>query len=150
MDEGGEHGREEAALGQARSAGSVAYVLLVQPALGVLAGYVEPDGWPVSAGPANATTEGAQVERTEVVEEGGSARSEELDHHAWAEASGGAYPLLVEAVDEGYQVLTGQHTGALEAVAPPGDIAQVAAEDVQGDIFDRPTAAHCGDLPFVL
>ena len=57
------------------------------------------------------------------------------------------YPALVDAIDECYEVFARSGREAKEGVAAQGDVRQVAAEDVQGDILTDQFEQTVGRLP---
>ena len=63
-----------------------------------------------------------------------------------AEALGSLYPACIQAVDQGDQLLcvVDALSGGRELVALAGKDASVTAQQVQGDLLDRPTGALCG------
>lgn len=150
--EGVEDQREEVWGVERRPVGCVADLLLVVPLLGVLAGDVEPDGCGIGACPVYGVSESEGVEAGEVGCELRAGEGEEIAEKVWADSSGGADPVGVVAVDEGDEVLVavdGAVGGRAMLVAATGEVAEVSAEEMQGDVFDGPEGRGGWLLPVV-
>ena len=134
-------GMKETRIGLSWLTNGVTDVLLVVPALGVFPRHIEPDRGRRGPRPTHRCAEREEVQRGEVVEQRRTCGCEQVVHHPWAQPTGGVHPNVIAAVEEADEILARCRCVALVAVAPPGEVGEVAAKDVAGHILYRPSVA---------
>ncbi len=155
--EGVEDGGEEAGVGETGAVGGVADLLVMNPALGVFAGDVEPGGRRVWSGPTDGNGRGIHVDGGEVGGDEVAGEGEQLADEAGTEAASGLDPGGVAAVDEvdegipiGEVAGRGLVRGTAECVAAAGEDLDVDAEEVDDDVVDGPAGADGWEVPLLV
>jgi hypothetical protein len=150
-DEGVQDRGEQARRIEAGAVGGVTNLLLVVPALGVFAGEIEPVGRGIGAGPADRRTQRERIEAQEIFVGLPAGVVQQVTQDLRAEALGGCDPGLIDAIDEGDQIVPvgDGASGRRVMIAAAGKIAEIAAQDVEGDVFYGPLARGRGSAPIV-
>src|SRR5438874_8411780 len=123
----------------------VAYLLLVDPSLGVLPRYVQPDRCGSRSSPRNGPADRRGVPAAVIRRYRVSGEGKQLTQEAGADAPRCADPGIVELIHDGdklrpLQRLSMRRDGGwiVKPVSTPGQDADVDAEHVQGHVLHRP------------
>src|SRR6266508_4525253 len=147
-----ERRREVARLAQPRLADRIANLLLVVPALGVLARQVEPDRRGRGAGPIDRAAQRVWIERLKERRHLLAGQPQHIAQQARADPTGRLDPLGVLAIDECDQIVPARERGLAPpvAIASPRAPADIPAQEMPGQILDRPAGADCWRGPLVI
>ncbi len=138
-----DHRADETLLVEAWPFDGVADLLLVQPALGVLARDVEPDRRRLRPSPAHRAAHRSQIERREVAMQVVAGHAQHLEQQRRADPPRRGHPLFVPGVQERDQLLPAIDLlrNAVVIVALSREHTDVVTQDVETDVFDGPACA---------
>lgn len=139
-------------LGESRSSGCVADVLLMRPALGVFPCNMQPGGRWVWSCPAHRNTDRIEVDARQIGPYSLTRERQQLAQKRRADSAGGVDPAGIALVDVGDQCVPPGEVGwgcwcggrPLEAVAATRQQTDIAAEKMECDIVGIPPSQTVG------